>query len=190
MFPFVLRAWLRRPRLTPFRGLAVLLILCAVPDRSNHWCLVLAYFLVWWCGAMAAAACFDGGVVVGSIGSPIGWLIALNTIAALCDGDRRVSWTWAVSVSYVSALFLCDCRLGGLIRSDRGMAGGPTGTGVKRGFRVRVSIVRDLRFALPDPGRLAPLPIPVGGWLLQQCCWLEPRSSATGSLADGCHEPG
>ena len=84
VFPFVLRAWLRRPRLTNhFVGSLCCLSYVLYLIAPNHWCLVLAYFLVWWCGAMAAAAYFDGGVVVGSIGSPIGWLIALNTIAAL-----------------------------------------------------------------------------------------------------------
>ena len=48
----------------------------------NHWCLVAAYFLVWWCGAMAADAYLTGQRSVRSILVPLCWLALLSMISA------------------------------------------------------------------------------------------------------------
>jgi len=81
-FPFVLRFWLLHPS---WANHAVGTACCAgymiyvmVP---NHWALVTAYFLVWWCGAMAAEGYQRGGRDFRSIGSPLYWLLFLCGIA-------------------------------------------------------------------------------------------------------------
>jgi peptidoglycan/LPS O-acetylase OafA/YrhL len=82
VFPLLLRCWLWHPRLTNhFVGAASCLALTAFAMAPNHWALVAAYFLVWWCGAMAARSYLDGGNSCANIGSPLIWLFGLIAIA-------------------------------------------------------------------------------------------------------------
>jgi len=82
-FPMVLRMWLQRPAWTNH---AIGVVCCAAyagyVAAPNHWCLVVAYFLVWWCGAMAAEGYLKGARNVGSVGAPLFWLLLLTVIAA------------------------------------------------------------------------------------------------------------
>lgn len=83
VFPLVLRLWLRDPLLTNhaigFVCCAAYAIYMVVP---NHWCLVAAYYLIWWCGAMAANGYLRGCRNICSMMVSLCWLLALTLIAA------------------------------------------------------------------------------------------------------------
>jgi peptidoglycan/LPS O-acetylase OafA/YrhL len=82
-FPLVLRLWRSRPALADHAiGLACCLAYASYVAFPNHWSLVGAYFLVWWCGAMAADAYFRGGTDVRSMATPFAWLLVLTAVAA------------------------------------------------------------------------------------------------------------
>jgi len=83
VFPLVLRQWVRRPALTNHAvGLVCCVAYASYVAWPNHWSLVTAYFLVWWCGAMAADAYFRGGADVRAMAAPFAWLLALCGLAA------------------------------------------------------------------------------------------------------------
>ncbi|MES1973269.1 MAG: acyltransferase [Pseudomonadota bacterium] len=83
-YPFVLRAWVRRPDATnAITGLICCLAYALFVVHPNHFALVAAYFLVWWCGAMAAEAYGLGGRDFRAMARPLAWLGALCLIAAL-----------------------------------------------------------------------------------------------------------
>jgi peptidoglycan/LPS O-acetylase OafA/YrhL len=82
-FPFVLRLWLRHPLwATHSIGVAACAGYVGYMLVPNHWALVTAYFLVWWCGAMAAEAYSQGARDVRSLGASGCWLLLLATVAA------------------------------------------------------------------------------------------------------------
>jgi peptidoglycan/LPS O-acetylase OafA/YrhL len=84
LFPVALRIWLARP--TPaLHGCGVMSCIAYALFAlfPNHWCLVLAYFSLWWSGAAAAAAYLQGGRTVRSLAIPLFWLMALTAIAAV-----------------------------------------------------------------------------------------------------------
>ncbi|MGA8171556.1 MAG: acyltransferase [Methylocystis sp.] len=83
VFPVALGLWSRSPSWTNHLIGAV----CCVAyiwygAAPNHWSLVTAYFLVWWCGAMAAESYLSGGSDARSMGAPLYWLLGLCLIAA------------------------------------------------------------------------------------------------------------
>jgi peptidoglycan/LPS O-acetylase OafA/YrhL len=84
-FPFVLRAWRRAPRLTTHAvGATACAAYALYAAAPNHLCLITAYFLIWWSGAMAAHAHLSGDRHVLRMGPAFPWLIALTLIAAAC----------------------------------------------------------------------------------------------------------
>lgn len=84
LFPLVLGAWRRIPRLTGhIVGAACCLCYADFAVSPNHASLVAAYFLLWWCGAMAANAYLDGRRTIGAIATPTAWLVALCVTAAI-----------------------------------------------------------------------------------------------------------
>jgi peptidoglycan/LPS O-acetylase OafA/YrhL len=91
-FPIILSLWLRFPsRANHSIGVACCTAYVVYIVAPNHWSLVSAYFLVWWCGAMAADAYLKGARDVRSIGVPIFWLLCLTMLAAAAvffDGYR------------------------------------------------------------------------------------------------------
>ncbi len=82
IFPLVLRLWLHYPKLTNH---AVGTTCCAAyllyVKMPNHWALVTAYYLVWWCGAMAADGYLRSARDFRSVGAPMFWLAVLCVIA-------------------------------------------------------------------------------------------------------------
>jgi peptidoglycan/LPS O-acetylase OafA/YrhL len=93
MFPVALRLWVAHPTpaLHGFGAMSCIAyaIFALFP---NHWCLVIAYFSLWWTGAAAAAAYLEGGRTVRSLAIPLFWLMALTAIAgvvALIEGPHR-----------------------------------------------------------------------------------------------------
>lgn len=83
LFPGVLRLWLKRPAATNHAiGAASVGCYLWFAWEPNHWALVGAYFLVWWCGAMAAQAYAMGGRTFLALGVPFYYLIALCVAAA------------------------------------------------------------------------------------------------------------
>jgi peptidoglycan/LPS O-acetylase OafA/YrhL len=84
MFPPVLNLWLQRPSWANHAiGIACCTGYVMYVVSPNHWSLVVAYFLIWWCGAMAAEAYLGGARDVRSIGAPFYWLLVLAIIAAI-----------------------------------------------------------------------------------------------------------
>jgi peptidoglycan/LPS O-acetylase OafA/YrhL len=83
-FPFVLSLWLRFPswgnHVIGAVCCAAYVVYTAIP---NHLSVVSAYFLVWWCGAMAADAYLQGARDARSIGVPLFWLLCLTMLAAV-----------------------------------------------------------------------------------------------------------
>lgn len=84
LFPLVLRAWQQSPRITThvvgFFCCASYVLYVVAP---NHWCLVAAYFLVWWSGAMAANAYLNRTMDFRQIGATLPWLMVLTIISAV-----------------------------------------------------------------------------------------------------------
>lgn len=61
VFPIVLIFWKRSPNLTTVAvGIISILSYCCFLYIPNHFSLIASYFLIWWCGAMAAAAYMNG----------------------------------------------------------------------------------------------------------------------------------
>lgn len=82
-FPLVLIVWKRFPVLTNHAvGALCSAALVHYSIAPNHWSLVGAYFLVWWCGAMAANAYLSGGVNIRSMKVPFVWLLMLCVTSA------------------------------------------------------------------------------------------------------------
>lgn len=81
-FPFVLLSWNANNR---FCQDAVGLICCVAyvifTISPNHFALVASYFLIWWCGAMAAQAYFEGGENILSMWRIYKWLLLLCVIS-------------------------------------------------------------------------------------------------------------
>jgi peptidoglycan/LPS O-acetylase OafA/YrhL len=116
VFPLVLRAWTARPAWTNHAvGLVCCLAYATYALWPNHLSLVTAYFLVWWCGAMAADAYFRGGEDVRAMAAPFAWLIALCGLAAAVVGLAGFSGPglypflplrhFAVAAAMLAALF-------------------------------------------------------------------------------------
>lgn len=84
IFPLVLRAWTaHRARTEHVIGLGCCLLYLLYAVRPGHFQLVGAYFLVWWCGAMAACAWQEGGRSVLAMRRSYLWLLALCVLAAV-----------------------------------------------------------------------------------------------------------
>jgi peptidoglycan/LPS O-acetylase OafA/YrhL len=56
---------------------------CIYAIMPNHWTLVFAYFIAWWCGAMAAHAYMHGAKDFRAIAVPLIWLGGLCLLAAV-----------------------------------------------------------------------------------------------------------
>ncbi|MFA6967142.1 acyltransferase family protein [Bosea sp. (in: a-proteobacteria)] len=83
MFPLILRQWRRSPQMTNHLvGMGAVLCYILYAAMPNHWALVGAYFLVWWCGAIAANAYESGGRSFLTIGTPLHYLMVLCVAAA------------------------------------------------------------------------------------------------------------
>jgi peptidoglycan/LPS O-acetylase OafA/YrhL len=83
-FPLVLRAWRARPGATEaIVGASCCLAYALYAIRPNHAALVVAYFQLWWCGAMAADAYGRGARDVRAMARSLGWLAALSATAAV-----------------------------------------------------------------------------------------------------------
>ncbi|MBR0987621.1 acyltransferase family protein [Bradyrhizobium liaoningense] len=84
VFPFVLRLWKNSPHLME-HGLGAVCCLAYIAYAliPNHWSLVGAYFLVWWCGAAVAERYQKGERSFRALGAPLYWLTALCSISAL-----------------------------------------------------------------------------------------------------------
>ncbi|WP_426261090.1 acyltransferase family protein [Sphingomonas sp. DC1100-1] len=82
IFPPTLALWTKRPALTTHAvgaiGCGAYALFAMVP---NHLALVIAYYPLWWAGAMAAQAYLDGERAVRAIAVPLAWLIALCGVA-------------------------------------------------------------------------------------------------------------
>jgi peptidoglycan/LPS O-acetylase OafA/YrhL len=84
VFPGVLLLWKRWPKMTNHLvGSVCCALYLAYAARPGHFTLVGAYFLVWWTGAMVASAYGKGARNLGAIRSTLGWLLALNVVAAV-----------------------------------------------------------------------------------------------------------
>jgi peptidoglycan/LPS O-acetylase OafA/YrhL len=84
MFPPILRLWKAAPR----RANHVIGTICCgcyilFTVSPNHFTLMGSYFLVWWCGAMAANAYLSGGRSCATMPDSYGWLVALCAVAAM-----------------------------------------------------------------------------------------------------------
>ena len=81
-FPPTLVLWTKRPTLTTHAvgaiGCGAYALFAMVP---NHLALVIAYYPLWWAGAMAAQAYLDGERSVRAIAVPLAWLLALCGVA-------------------------------------------------------------------------------------------------------------
>lgn len=83
LFPLALMAWRRSPAgFNHLLGIACCLAYLVYALAPNHWALVAAYFLVWWCGAMTAEAYRRGGRSFSAICPLYCWLVALCGLAA------------------------------------------------------------------------------------------------------------
>lgn len=82
-FPFVLRIWVNNPRRTDMIIGAVCCVSYIVfVAWPNHFSLITAYFLIWWCGAMAADTYLRGASDFRAFLPSLGWLALLCVIAA------------------------------------------------------------------------------------------------------------
>lgn len=83
IFPVVHAAWRRWPRLAGHGiGLGCCLCYAGYALWPGHVLLVAAYFLLWWAGAMAAAAYGRGARTVTALWVPLLWLAVLALVAA------------------------------------------------------------------------------------------------------------
>lgn len=84
VFPYVLMQWRKQPQLVNHMVGGVCCALYVFFNlKPNHLLLVGAYFLIWWCGAMAANADMLGYRSVKGMLDSLLWLVALSGIAAL-----------------------------------------------------------------------------------------------------------
>ncbi len=84
IFPFVLKAWTRNPhRIDMMVGAACCASYVTFVFWPNHLSLVATYFLVWWCGAMAADAYQRGGSDFRAFLPSLCWLALLCVIAGI-----------------------------------------------------------------------------------------------------------
>jgi peptidoglycan/LPS O-acetylase OafA/YrhL len=84
VFPLVMIAWRRSQVLTRH---SVGLIACIAYGTymlvPNHFSLVIAYFLIWWVGAMCAKTYLDGNLSMRAMVPEISWLAILTVVAGL-----------------------------------------------------------------------------------------------------------
>lgn len=84
LFPPTLALWTRRPSLTTHLvgaiGCGAYGVYALLP---NHLALVVAYYPLWWTGAMVAQAYLSGARDVRAVAAPLAWLVALCGIAAI-----------------------------------------------------------------------------------------------------------
>ncbi|MGH6615991.1 acyltransferase family protein [Sphingomonas sp.] len=84
IFPAVLAGWTRYPRgTTHIVGAAGCLAYCLYLFAPNHLAKVIAYFPIWWAGAMAARAYLSGERSLRAIVAALVWLTLLSGIALL-----------------------------------------------------------------------------------------------------------
>lgn len=84
VFPPVLAFWRRMPTVANHViGVSCCGLYAVFVFWPNHFVLVGAYFLMWWCGAMAAHAYLSGGRDVRAIAVPLGWLLAQCVVAGI-----------------------------------------------------------------------------------------------------------
>jgi peptidoglycan/LPS O-acetylase OafA/YrhL len=112
IFPPVLMAWTRWPKLSNLIiGFSCCLLYASFSAFPNHFFLVGAYFLVWWSGAMAAAAYQAGSSSFWGMRDTLVWLVALCAVAGIVMaivGFRGVGYYPALSLRHfvVAALLL------------------------------------------------------------------------------------
>lgn len=83
VFPAVLVAWKRWSNVTSnLVGILSCITFVAYVYSPNHFTLVAAYFLIWWCGAMIAKAYTEGHSTFWNADPSIGWLVVLVMISA------------------------------------------------------------------------------------------------------------
>ncbi len=87
VFPPVLRLWRERPRAANTAiGAGCCLAYASYLAVPNHFSLVAAYYLVWWCGAMTAEAYGRGARDARGLAGPLLWLAALCVVAGVGVG--------------------------------------------------------------------------------------------------------
>ena len=111
IFPLVLIAWTRWPAYTEHAiGLGCCLLYVLFAMMPGHFLLVGAYFLVWWCGAMAARAWQADGTNVLAMARSYAWLLALCAVAAVV-----VKFVGYRGLGYYPVLQLRHFAMGALI---------------------------------------------------------------------------
>ena len=84
LFPLAIGLWKRWPYITTHAiGASSCLSYLSFIAHPNHFALVLAYFQVWWLGAMVAAAYGNGARHWRSVAAPIIWLSLMTVISLL-----------------------------------------------------------------------------------------------------------
>lgn len=84
IFPAVMLGWRKRPTLvTNLIGISGCIAYVIYAVRPNHWALMLAYFPIWWAGAMVANAYAAGNRRIDSILMPTFWLLVLALTSTL-----------------------------------------------------------------------------------------------------------
>ena len=84
IFPFALKAWTRNPqRINMIVGAICCLSYVTFVFWPNHFSIVATYFLVWWCGAMAADAYQRGASDFRAFLPSLCWLTLLCVIAGI-----------------------------------------------------------------------------------------------------------
>ena len=106
-FPAVLWMWKRWPEGTTHGvGLVCCIAYAAFAIKPNHWFLVTSYFMVWWCGAMAAHSYLSGRNDLGGMRATFLWHLALCAIATVvmaAVGFRGVGVYPALTVRHFAA---------------------------------------------------------------------------------------
>lgn len=84
LYPFAMIAWREfGVRTSHLVGLVSCLSYLSFTLAPNHWTLVLAYYGVWWTGAMAAQAYLEGKRNLLALRVPLTWLALLCAVAAV-----------------------------------------------------------------------------------------------------------
>lgn len=100
LYPAVMWAWVRAPKLTNHMvGLASCVCYVLYVLAPNHFTLVTSYFVLWWCGAMAAEAYGRGDFTLRGIGSPLWWLaglVAISLVVVWQVGPTGAAWQYPV----------------------------------------------------------------------------------------------
>jgi len=83
VFPIVMIAW-RRNQMAARHAVGAIAVVAYVTYLAapNHFSLVVAYFLLWWTGAMIAKVHLDGNLQIGAVLPEMIWLSALILVAA------------------------------------------------------------------------------------------------------------